>query len=166
MALSAFGDKSCEPQSAELRAVLGRSADRWDELIAQLETAFSPLALDWNFGGAKWGWILRLKQKKRTVLYLTPCKRYFIAGFALGQKAVDAARARATVGEISDALEKVYSRHRAVIRSLSGVYGASYAGDEGFRFDRFGLRVPTLFVSPYVEQGTVEQDLTQCAHSD
>ena len=93
MALSAFGDKSCEPQSSELRAVLGRSAARWDELIGQLEAAFSPLALDWNFAGAKWGWILRLKQKKRTVLYLTPCKRHFIAGFALGQKAVDAARA-------------------------------------------------------------------------
>jgi len=29
------------------------------------------------------------------------------------------------------------------------------AGDEGFRFDRFGLRVPTLFVSPYIEEGTV-----------
>jgi phospholipase C len=28
-------------------------------------------------------------------------------------------------------------------------------GDEGFRFDRFGLRVPTIFVSPYIEQGTV-----------
>jgi phospholipase C len=29
------------------------------------------------------------------------------------------------------------------------------AGDDGFRFDRFGLRVPTVFVSPYVEEGTV-----------
>jgi phospholipase C len=29
------------------------------------------------------------------------------------------------------------------------------AGDEGFRFDRFGLRVPTIFVSPYIEEGTV-----------
>jgi methylmalonyl-CoA mutase len=46
--------------------------------------------------------------------------------------AVAAARARATVGEISDALEKVYTRHRAVIRSISGVYGSAYAGDEGF----------------------------------
>jgi methylmalonyl-CoA mutase len=45
---------------------------------------------------------------------------------------IDAARARATVGEISDALEKVYSRHRAVIRSISGVYGSAYDGDEGF----------------------------------
>jgi methylmalonyl-CoA mutase len=46
--------------------------------------------------------------------------------------AVDAARARATVGEISDALEKVYGRHRAVTQSVSGVYGAVYADDEGF----------------------------------
>ncbi len=36
--------------------------------------------------------------------------------------AVDAARSMATVGEISDALEKVYGRHRAEIRSISGVY--------------------------------------------
>jgi methylmalonyl-CoA mutase len=45
---------------------------------------------------------------------------------------VAATRCRATVGEISDALEKVYTRHRAVIRSVTGVYGAAYAGDEGF----------------------------------
>ena len=45
---------------------------------------------------------------------------------------VEAARARATVGEISDALETVYTRHRAEIRSISGVYGAAYDGDEGF----------------------------------
>ncbi len=38
--------------------------------------------------------------------------------------AVDAARAKATVGEISDALEKVYGRHQAVIRTISGVYRA------------------------------------------
>jgi methylmalonyl-CoA mutase len=46
--------------------------------------------------------------------------------------AVDAARQRATVGEISDALEKCYSRHRAVTRSISGVYGSAYEGDEAF----------------------------------
>jgi len=46
--------------------------------------------------------------------------------------AIDAARARATVGEISDALEKVYSRHRAVTHSITGVYGSAYEGDEDF----------------------------------
>ncbi|MGK2874099.1 MAG: methylmalonyl-CoA mutase [Nocardioides sp.] len=45
--------------------------------------------------------------------------------------AVNAARAKATVGEISDAMEKVYGRHQAVIRTISGVYRdqASDAGD-------------------------------------
>ena len=47
--------------------------------------------------------------------------------------AVAATRARATVGEISDALEKVFTRHRAVIRSVSGIYGSAYDGDEGFQ---------------------------------
>jgi|TARA_B110000967_G_scaffold11565_1_gene11355 methylmalonyl-CoA mutase len=46
--------------------------------------------------------------------------------------AVSAARARATVGEISDALESVWGRHRAQTRSISGVYGSAYEGDEGF----------------------------------
>ncbi len=46
--------------------------------------------------------------------------------------AVDAARVRATVGEISDALEEVYARHRAITRTVSGVYGGVYKGDEGF----------------------------------
>jgi methylmalonyl-CoA mutase len=46
--------------------------------------------------------------------------------------AIEATRARATVGEISDALEKVFTRHRATTRSISGVYGAAYAGDTGF----------------------------------
>lgn len=45
---------------------------------------------------------------------------------------VEATKARATVGEISDALEKVYTRHRAVVHSISGVYGSAYEGDEGF----------------------------------
>ncbi len=47
--------------------------------------------------------------------------------------AIEATRARATVGEISDALETVFTRHRATIRSVSGVYGALHEGDESYR---------------------------------
>ena len=46
--------------------------------------------------------------------------------------AVEAARARATVGEISMAMEKSFGRHRAEVKTLAGVYGAAYEGDEGF----------------------------------
>jgi methylmalonyl-CoA mutase len=46
--------------------------------------------------------------------------------------AVEATRARATVGEISDALESVFTRHRANNKTISGVYGGSFGGDDGF----------------------------------
>ncbi|GKV64548.1 MULTISPECIES: methylmalonyl-CoA mutase [Sporosarcina] len=44
--------------------------------------------------------------------------------------AVDAARARATIGEISDAIESVSGRHKAVIRSVSGVYSSNFSNEE------------------------------------
>ncbi|MGD9615763.1 MAG: methylmalonyl-CoA mutase [Alphaproteobacteria bacterium] len=46
---------------------------------------------------------------------------------------IEATRARATVGEISDALETVFGRHRAAMQSVAGIYGGQYQGDEGFR---------------------------------
>jgi methylmalonyl-CoA mutase len=53
-------------------------------------------------------------------------------GGNLLEAAVEAARARATVGEISMAMEKIFGRHRAEVKTLAGVYGAAYEGDEGF----------------------------------
>ncbi len=47
-------------------------------------------------------------------------------GGNLLEAAVECARARATLGEISDAMEKVFGRHKAVTKSVSGVYSASY----------------------------------------
>jgi methylmalonyl-CoA mutase len=53
-------------------------------------------------------------------------------GGNLLEAAVDAARARASVGEISMAMEKTFGRHRAEVKTLAGVYGAAYEGDAGF----------------------------------
>ena len=53
-------------------------------------------------------------------------------GGNLLEAAVEAARARATVGEISMAMEKVFGRHRAEVKTLAGVYGKAYEGDAGF----------------------------------
>ncbi len=94
MALSAFDDKSKEPGAADLSRTLGRSSVHWQSLVAHVKAEYAPLDATWNFAGAKWGWSLRLKQKKRTVLYMTPCSRHFLVGFALGEKAVKAAHAR------------------------------------------------------------------------
>jgi methylmalonyl-CoA mutase len=53
-------------------------------------------------------------------------------GGNLLEAAVTAARARATVGEISLAMEQVFGRHRAEVKTLAGVYGAAYEGDAEF----------------------------------
>ncbi len=75
--------------------------------------------------------------------------------------AVQAARARATVGEISFALEKVYGRYNAEIRTISGVYGALYKENNGLKpirdktdeFARTHGRRPRLLVAKMGQDG-------------
>ncbi len=75
--------------------------------------------------------------------------------------AVDAARCRATVGEISSALEEVFGRHKAEIKTLSGVYGSAYHGDDEFteiqeqieRFLELEGRRPRILVAKMGQDG-------------
>ncbi|MDO5528972.1 MAG: methylmalonyl-CoA mutase [Paracoccus sp. (in: a-proteobacteria)] len=63
---------------------------------------------------------------------LSELRRRAREGGNLLDAAVEAARARASVGEISMAMEDEFGRHRAEVKTLAGVYGAAYEGDEGF----------------------------------
>ncbi|GGG19611.1 methylmalonyl-CoA mutase [Pontibacter amylolyticus] len=75
--------------------------------------------------------------------------------------AVNAARLRATLGEISDALEKIYGRHKAVIRSISGIYSAELSDDENFerakvladQFEELEGRRPRIMVAKMGQDG-------------
>jgi len=58
--------------------------------------------------------------------------RRTVEGGNLLEAAVECARARASVGEISLAMEGTFGRHRAEVKTLAGVYGSAYEGDEGF----------------------------------
>ena len=74
---------------------------------------------------------------------------------------VEAARARATVGEISDAMEAVFERHQAETRLLSGVYSAAYGDDPEFaeltasvaNFESSTGRKPRMFVAKMGQDG-------------
>jgi len=116
MALSEFDDKTQEPQSEELDDVLLDAAELWKELISSLKMEFDPLAEDWGFSGKKWGWALRLKHKKRAVLYMTPSNEFFYVGFALGEKAVAAAQQSALPQSVLDTIDnsQKYAEGRAV----------------------------------------------------
>ncbi len=77
------------------------------------------------------------------------------------QLAIEATQARASLGEISDALEKVYGRHQAVIRSISGVYSSEYGDKDEVekiraRTDRFAEaegRRPRIMVAKMGQDG-------------
>lgn len=91
MALSSFDDKNSPPTKTGLETALGRSYQHWTGLIAWLDGHLGPIKETWQFSGIKWGWNLKIQQRKRAILYLTPQEKSFLVGFALGEKAVKAA---------------------------------------------------------------------------
>ncbi len=116
MAFSAFDDKAREPTDADVAKVLADVSPLWVTLKDLVASEFVPLAEDWIFSGKKWGWSLRLKHKKRAVLYMTPSTGFFYVGFALGEKAAATAQNSdlpQSVLEIIDSSQK-YAEGRAV----------------------------------------------------
>ena len=90
---NAFIGKPGMPTDDDLAAELGRSAKAlWDRLLAGLTEQRHIATQEWHSYSPKAGWSLRLKRDKRTILYLSPCHGCFRASFALGGKAVEAAR--------------------------------------------------------------------------
>ena len=76
--------------------------------------------------------IKKHRNEKKCSETLSHLEKVAAGGGNLLSAAVEASRARATVGEISMAMEKVFGRHRAEVKTLAGVYGAAYEGDEDF----------------------------------
>jgi hypothetical protein len=92
MSLSAFDNKASPPGPRVLQEMLGRTNGLWEQLRDDLQTAYGPLIEEWDFSGQAYGWSFRLKEKKRALVHMTPCRGHFLASFALGEKACRAAR--------------------------------------------------------------------------
>jgi hypothetical protein len=89
--VNAFIGKTARPTEAEVDAALGSTAAMWKQLVDWMAEQGAG-EREWNSSGAKYGWSLRLKVKKRNIVYLGPCAGCFRVAFALGDKAVAAAR--------------------------------------------------------------------------
>ena len=88
---NAFIGKTAPPTQNEIDAALGATADVWNQLLhwfAEQGVADQ----EWKSSSPKYGWSLRLKLKKRTIVYLAPCEGCFRVAFVLGDRAVAAAR--------------------------------------------------------------------------
>ncbi len=89
---NAFIGKLTQPSEQELATELGPGKELWDELAATLKEELGVGVQEWNSYSRKAGWSLRLKRKERNIVYLSPHRGCFTASFALGDKALQAAR--------------------------------------------------------------------------
>jgi hypothetical protein len=89
---NAFIGRPGAPADAELSTELGPSRVLWDRLLADLAGECDLTEMEWNSYSPKAGWALRVKKAKRNIVYLSPGRGAFMASFALGEKAVQAAR--------------------------------------------------------------------------
>ncbi len=89
---NAFAGQSVEPSRKELAAVLGPNLALWTKLVSDLRHELKLDGEDWHSSGMKYGWSYRLQLRTRNIVYLGPRVGFFVAAFALGDKAVAAAR--------------------------------------------------------------------------
>jgi hypothetical protein len=88
---NAFIGKAEKPSAKEVAAALGASAKVWEQLVGWLAKEHGVSEEEWKSISPKYGWSLRLKLKKRTIVHLSPGKGSFRVAFVLGDRAVRAA---------------------------------------------------------------------------
>jgi hypothetical protein len=84
----AFDDSSAPPSETALADLLGAAVTPWADTVAACPAGTS---FDWKFYGRKAGWVLRARQKKRTLLYLVPDAGRCDAVFVFGNRAAELA---------------------------------------------------------------------------
>lgn len=89
---NAFVGKTEKPSLKELASALGPALPIWNEIVERVGTELSVTDQEWNSYSPKYGWHLRLRFKKRNILYLSPCDKLVRVSLILGDRAVKAAR--------------------------------------------------------------------------
>lgn len=86
-----FADKAHKPDDVDLAQALGRTKHHWDTLVAAAQQAAPHATATWKHYAGKSGWTFVVRGKRNNVIYMRPLARHFIAAFAFGAAAVDAA---------------------------------------------------------------------------
>jgi len=89
---NAFVGQKARPTEEQIAMALGASADAWKQLAEDMAKEHGVDLQEWKSYSGKYGWSLKLKQKKRTIVHLSPGAGCFLAGVILGDRAVKAAR--------------------------------------------------------------------------
>ncbi len=90
--INAFVNEAEEPTPGDLANALGAALSLWDKLLADMANDSHIDLREWHSYSRKAGWSMRVKQGQRTILCLSPSRDVFRASFALGAKALQAAK--------------------------------------------------------------------------
>jgi Protein of unknown function (DUF3788) len=126
LALSIFTDKAHPPTDADLADSLGGAAGAWQSLLETVRTRFAPVTATWGCTSKSTGWGLRIQGPSRTILYMAPRDGYFLASFALGERAAAAALEENLAPQILSAIRDAprYAEGRGVrieVRALAEI---------------------------------------------
>lgn len=86
--ISIFRDKSIRPTNSDLELKLGAFFDLWMQIEDIVFSKYPKGLWEWHFPGKKYGWSLRIKDKKRVIIYFLPRESRFKVAFVFGDKAV------------------------------------------------------------------------------
>ena len=89
MDASIFLDKTKKPTQKDLKVALGKSYSYWKSIYDLVYLKYPNALSEWNFPGQKYGWSVRIKDKKRVILYLLPRDKKLLVAFVFGQKAFE-----------------------------------------------------------------------------
>lgn len=87
-----FAGQAKRPTEPQLATVLDDCREMWQQLVTDLKREVGIDTAEWHTSSVKMGWSLRLQAKKRNIVYLSPREGWFLASFALGDKAIAAAK--------------------------------------------------------------------------
>jgi hypothetical protein len=114
MALSILDNKAIEPNDEQLANVLGNSINIWNSIKEFVHQQYPDVIEEWNYSGKNYGWGFRLKNKKRVLVYLTPCEGFFKVALVFGGNATNEALNSSVSNELKTIIKEapVYAEGR------------------------------------------------------
>jgi hypothetical protein len=101
-----FIGKTEEPTDADLERALGPLKTLWDRIIGDLAAVYGVSEREWKSYSPKHGWALRLKRRRRTIVWMSPCDGCISITFILSDGAVKAARETRLPARVLRALDE------------------------------------------------------------
>jgi hypothetical protein len=89
MSASIYTEKLVEPDDKMLNYDLAETKSYLDRIAEFIESEYGDFKPEWKFYNKKSGWILKMLSKRRNVLFVVPCDKYFRVAFTFGEKASD-----------------------------------------------------------------------------